>query len=158
MDSRLYSQSEGTLLGGTKCGDKMKRGFHFRNRQRGFTLMEMMIVISIMLILVGIAIPMYNQTIVRAREAVLRQDLFTLRSVINQYTDDKTKAPQSLDDLITAGYLKQIPADPFTRSNSSWQVQQEDVMQSIDQQEPGITDVHSGSDATSSDGTPYSEW
>jgi general secretion pathway protein G len=126
--------------------------------QRGFTLIEMMVVIAIMLILVGIAVPIYSHTIIRARESVLRQDLFTLRSVIDQYTDDKEKAPQSLDDLVTAGYLKQIPADPFTGSNSTWQVVQEDVLESLDQQEPGITDVHSGSNATSSEGTAYSQW
>ncbi len=127
-------------------------------RQRGFTLMEMLVVIAIMLILVSIAVPSYNRTIIRAHEAVLRQDLFTLRSVINQYTDDKEKAPQSLSDLVSEGYLKQIPVDPFTRSNTSWQVQQEEVLQSVDQQQPGITDVHSGSSRMSTEGTPYNEW
>ncbi len=127
-------------------------------RQRGFTLMEMLVVIAIMLILVSIAVPAYNRTIIRAHEAVLRQDLFTLRSVINQYTDDKEKAPQSLSDLVSEGYLKQIPVDPFTRSNTSWQVQQEEVLQSVDQQQPGITDVHSGSSRMSTEGTPYNEW
>ncbi|MBV8051482.1 MAG: prepilin-type N-terminal cleavage/methylation domain-containing protein, partial [Acidobacteriaceae bacterium] len=79
---------------------------------RGFTLIELMIVISIILILVSVALPAYNQSIVRARESVLKQNLFTLRSVISQYTLDKQKAPQSLDDLISAGYLKQLPVDP----------------------------------------------
>jgi general secretion pathway protein G len=129
-----------------------------KKSQLGFTIIEMMVVISIMLILVAIAVPIYNQSILHAREAVLRQDLFTLRSVINQYTDDKEKAPQSLEDLVTAGYLKQIPNDPFTNSNSAWVVEQEDVLQSVDQQEPGITDVHSGSSAIGSDGTAYSTW
>jgi general secretion pathway protein G len=127
-------------------------------RQRGFTLLEMVVVISIMLVLVSIAVPAYNRSIIRAREAVLRQDLFTLRSVINQYTDDKQKAPQSLDDLVTASYLKQIPVDPFTNSNGTWQVVQEDALMSVDQQEPGISDVHSGSDQLSSEGTAYSQW
>jgi general secretion pathway protein G len=127
-------------------------------RQHGFTLLEMMVVISIMLILISIAVPAYNRSIVHARESVLRQDLFTLRSVIDQYTEDRQKAPQSLTDLVTAGYLRQIPVDPMTNSNSSWQVVQEDVLQSVDQQEPGISDVHSGSNATSSDGSPYSDW
>jgi general secretion pathway protein G len=129
-----------------------------RRRQRGFTLMEMMVVISIMLILISIAVPAYNRSIIHARESVLRQDLFALRSVINQYTEDRQKAPQSLDDLVSAGYLRQIPVDPITNSNSTWQVVQEDVLQSVDQQEPGISDVHSGSNATSSDGSPYSDW
>ena len=130
----------------------MKKG------NRGFTLIEMLIVISIMLILISIAVPSYSRSVVNAREAVLRQDLFTMRSVINQYTEDKQKAPQSLDDLVSAGYLKQIPTDPFTRSNSSWQVTQEDTLMSIDQTETGISDVHSGANQASLDGTPYSEW
>ena len=129
-----------------------------RSASRGFTLIEMMVVMAIMLILIGIAVPIYNQSVLRARESVLRQDLFTLRSVIDQYTDDKEKAPQSLDDLVTAGYLKHIPVDPMTNSNSTWQVEQEDVLQSLNQQEPGISDVHSGSSATASDGTTYSQW
>ncbi len=129
-----------------------------RRGQRGFTLIELMIVISIILILVSIAAPIYSNAIVRAREAVLKDDLFTMRSVISQYTLDKQRAPQSLDDLVQAGYLKQIPVDPMTNARDSWTVDQEDVLLSVDQQQPGITDVHSGSTATSSDGTPYSSW
>ncbi len=129
-----------------------------RKPQRGFTLIELMVVISIILILISIAVPIYTQTILRSREAVLRQDLFTLRTCINQYTEDKQKAPQSLEDLVSAGYLKEIPKDPFTQSNSSWQVEQEDVLLSADQQEPGISDVRSGSNLVGSDGTTYSTW
>jgi general secretion pathway protein G len=126
---------------------------------RGFTIIELMIVISMIMILVSIAIPTYNQAILRAKEGVLRQNLFTLRSLISQYTLDKQKAPQALDDLITTGYLKQIPVDPFTGRSDSWTVDQEDVVLSMDQTgEPGITDVHSGSDQISSDGTAYSSW
>ncbi len=127
-------------------------------RQRGFTLIELMIVMSIILILVSIAVPLYQQSILRAREAVLRDDLFTMRQVIEQFTFDKNRAPQSLQDLVEAGYLKEIPTDPFTNSRDTWQVTQEDVMQSIDQTQPGITDVHSGATQTGSDGRPYSEW
>ncbi len=127
-------------------------------QQRGFTLIELMVVISIILILMSIAIPIYNQSIVKAREAVLRDDLYTLRSLIDQYTLDKQRAPQSLEDLVSAGYIKQIPADPFTNSRESWVVEQEDVALSVDQTQPGITDVHSGSNLTSSDGTAYSTW
>jgi len=126
-------------------------------RSRGFTLMELMIVISIMMILMAIAIPMYNQSILRARESVLRQDLFTLRQVIDQYTLDKQKAPQSLDDLKQAGYIRDIPVDPMT-GQANWEVAQEDVLMAADQQEPGISDVHSASGAISTDGTAYSSW
>jgi len=100
---------------------------------------------------------MYNQSIVQARESVLRSNLNTLRNVIQQYTLDKQKAPQSLDDLVTAGYLRQIPVDPMTKE-TNWEVVQEDVMMAVDQQEPGITDVHSASPGTSTDGTAYSTW
>ena len=126
-------------------------------RSRGFTLIEMMIVISLILILLSIAIPIYNRSILRAREAVLRQDLFSLRQVISQYTLDKQKAPQSLDDLVAAGYLRVIPPDPFT-GTANWTTDQEDTLMAVDQQEPGIVDVHSASSGAASDGTTYSSW
>jgi len=125
-------------------------------RSAGFTLLEMMIVIIIMGVLMSIALPIYNQSLVRSREAVLRQDLFTLRSLISQYTLDKQKAPQSLDDLVPA-YIKVVPKDPMT-NEANWETVQEDVLLSVDQQDPGITDVHSASSATASDGTAYSTW
>lgn len=128
-----------------------------RRKQRGFTIIELMIVMSIIVILLGIAIPNYRQSIIRARESVLKDDLFTMRSMIDQYTLDKQKAPQSLDDLVSAGYLKMIPKDP-TNNTTEWTVQQEDSLMAVDQQEPGIVDVHSTSNTTSSDGTPYSSW
>jgi general secretion pathway protein G len=129
-----------------------------RRNSRGFTLIELMVVMSIILILVSISVPIYNQSITRSKEAVLREDLYQLRQLINQYTLDKQKAPQSLEDLASAGYLKQIPIDPFTRSNTTWTVEQEDVLLSADQSEPGITDVHSGAALTGLDGTPYNTW
>jgi len=124
---------------------------------QGFTLIELMIVISMILILMSIALPLYNQSILRAKESVLRQDLFTLRSVISQFTLDKQRAPQSLEDLVQAGYLKQLPKDPST-GQPNWQVEQEDVLLAVDQQQPGISDVHSASNQIGSDGTAYSTW
>ena len=129
-----------------------------RNRSRGFTLIELMIVISLILILVSISIPAYNQSILRAKESVLLQNLFTLRSLISQYTLDKQKAPQSLEDLVQGGYIKQIPIDPFTGKNDTWTVDQEDYTLSVDQQDTGITDVHSGSSLISTTGNAYSSW
>ncbi|SRR5208282_692066 len=128
-----------------------------KRRASGFTLLEMMIVISIMIILISIAIPIYSQSVVRSREAVLRNDLFELRSLISQYTLDKQKAPQSLDDLVTAGYLKVIPKDPMT-NEANWEVVQEEVLLSVDQQDPGINDVKSASTNTGTDGTGYNTW
>ena len=126
--------------------------------QRGFTLIEMIIVIAIMGILMAVAVPIYQVHIRRANEAVLKEDLYTLRNAIDQYTQDKSKAPQDLNDLVSAGYLRAIPKDPFTNSNTTWQTVQEDTMIAIDQTQPGITDVHSGSNLNGTDGTAYSSW
>jgi len=130
-----------------------------RTRSRGFTLIELMIVMSLILILVSVALPAYHQSIIRARESVLKQNLFSLRSVISQYTLDKQKAPQALEDLVSGGYFKQIPNDPMTARNDTWTVEEEsDTIMTVDQKEPGIFDVHSGSQAVGSDGTAYNTW
>jgi general secretion pathway protein G len=126
-------------------------------RNRGFTLIELVVVISMILILLSIALPMYNQSVIRAREATLKQNLATLNKVIDQYTLDKQKAPQSLEDLVSAGYLKFIPND-ITGNKDTWVLEQEDSLKSIDQTQPGIVGVHSGSDQTAIDGTVYSSW
>ena len=125
----------------------------------GFTLIELMIVMTIILILISIAAPMYRTSIIRSKEAVLRDDLFTLRSVIDQYTLDKQEAPQSLHDLVDAGYLREMPVDPFTSSNETWVEDFESTTVTIaTQTTPGIVDVHSGSPLTSIAGEPYSSW
>ena len=126
--------------------------------QSGFTLIELMIVMSIIGILATLAIPSFMVAIKHAREAVLKEDLQTMRAAIDSYTMDKQKAPQSLDDLIQDGYLKSIPEDPMTHSKDSWVTDTSDAMYSLDETEPGINDVHSGSDAMGSDGQPYSSW
>lgn len=134
-------------------------GARGRARQAaGFTLIELMIVIGIILILISFAVPNYQQSIIRAREAVLRQDLYSLRESIEQFTEDKLRGPQALDELVSANYMKQLPLDPFTNSRTSWQVEQGDILLSIDQNEPGITDVHSGATGVGSDGTAYNSW
>ena len=126
--------------------------------QSGFTLIELMIVMAIIGILATMAIPSFVVAVKHAREAVLKEDLQTMRTAIDSYTMDKQKAPQSLDDLIQDGYLKTIPEDPMTHSKDTWVTDTSDAMYSLDETEPGIDDVHSGSDATGSDGQPYSSW
>lgn len=135
------------------------RPFRTRSqRERGFTLIELVIVMTIIGLLAAIAVPMYVQSVRHAREAVLREDLRTLRSAIDSYTVDKQKAPQSLDDLVEGGYIKSMPVDPFTHRSDTWVPGQDDTLQSIDQTEPGISDVHSGAQEVGSDGTAYSSW
>ncbi len=126
-------------------------------RAGGFTLIELIVVMSVIVILLSIAVPTYSRSILAARERSLRSDLTLLRSAISKYTLDKQKGPQSLDDLRTAKYIDKIPDDPMTHE-PNWEVVQEDVLMSVDQQEPGIIDVHSASNNTATDGTAYSSW
>jgi general secretion pathway protein G len=121
--------------------------------------MEIMVVLVLILILASFAMPSYHAAIIHAREAVLRDDLFTMRKMIDEYTIDKQKPPSTLDDLVDGGYLRGgIPVDPFTESNQTWKTDTEDVPISPDQATSGIVDVHSGSEETALDGTPYSSW
>jgi general secretion pathway protein G len=129
-----------------------------RSGRRGFTLIEIMIVMTIISIIVSIAVPLYQKSLLRAKESVLKQNLFTLRTMIDEYTYDKQKAPQTLQELVTEGYLRQVPLDPMTGSNNTWRTIMEESGSGTSQTEPGIFDVRSGSDKTSLEGTPYSDW
>jgi len=122
----------------------------------GFTLLELMIVISIIIILAVVVLPQYNKTITHARETTLRDDLFEMRKMVDQYAADKGKLPQSLDDLVSAGYIREVPVDPFT-DQKDWNVTTGDDPNSAEGGQ-GITDVHSASTETSTEGTPYSSW
>ncbi len=127
-------------------------------RRFGFTLIELMIVMAIIAVLMSVALPIYNRSITRSKESVLKNNLFTLRTVIDEYTYDKQKAPQTLEDLVTDGYLRQVPIDPMTGNSDSWKLIMEDASNTVDQSQPGIWDVRSGAEGTSLEGTPYSEW
>jgi len=131
--------------------------FAIRNSQScGFTLLELMIVISIIIILASVALPQYQKTIMHARETVLRDDLFKMRSLIDQYAADKGKLPQSLDELVSSGYMRELPKDPITDAKDWTVVTGEDPYST--EGASGVTDVHSSSGDTSTEGTPYSEW
>ena len=124
--------------------------------QRGFTLIELLIVISMMLIMLSFAIPMYKQSIVMAKETVLKDDLFTLRRVIDEFTYDRKRAPQSLDELVQTGYLKRIPPDPITNESNWDPIMETDVFS--EGVEIGIADIHSSSNQISTESTAYSTW
>lgn len=136
----------------TMQAKKAKRG------EKGFTLVELMVVMLIISVLAAVAIPAFIASIKSAREAVLKEDLHVMRQAIDSYTMDKEKGPQGLDDLVQAGYLKEIPVDPMTHSSTTWVTATSDVLESVDQSDPGINDVHSGSDEVGANGQPYSSW
>ena len=126
---------------------------------RGLSLLEMMAVVSLILILATISMPIYRSIIVHAHEAVLREDLFTMRAQIDRFTHDNERAPASLEELVAKGYMGSIPTDPFTGSNQTWQVQTETASIALDNSAPaGVTDVHSGSEDVALDGTAYASW
>jgi len=135
-----------------------KQSVRIGRRAAGFTLIELMIVMAIIVILVGMAVPFYQKSIQRAKETVLHSNLSAIRNAIDEYSYDKQKAPQSLRDLVTEGYLHDVPKDPVTGSNDTWKIIMEDAGQAVSSSEPGIFDIRSGSSLKSLDGTTYSDW
>ena len=130
-----------------------------RQETRGFTFIEMMVVVTVIVVLISMAIPMYNRAMIRSKESVLASNLFTLRTVIQHYSYDKARAPHSLQDLVSEGYLRSVPVDPMTGTNQTWQTVMEPPGSGVDQSNPGIFDVKSGSEKTSPlEGTNYSDW
>lgn len=124
----------------------------------GFTLIELIIVTALVVILASVAMVQYQNSVVRAREAVLKEDLFRLRDAIDQYYADKNKWPQTLQDLVSDGYVREVPKDPITDSAESWQTVPAEATPGSNSAEPGIFDVKSGSDKMALDGSPYAEW
>ena len=145
---------DGTPLQHLNCTKSAVGGGH----PVGFSLLEMMMVVTVILIVASIAQPIYHTAVMRAREAVLTDDLYTLRYLIDRFTADNGRSPAHLDETVEKGYLGRLPADPFTGSNETWQEVQEKAPPSPTQKYLGIEDVHSGSDDFSLEGTPYSSW
>ena len=130
----------------------------YRGGDRGFTLIELLIVISLVVILATISLATYRNSVQRGREAVLREDLFRMRDAIDQYFADKGKYPATLEDLVSAGYLRAVPVDPMTQSATTWQTVQAEPDPANLTAEPGVYNVKSGSEGQSLDGSNFSEW
>jgi general secretion pathway protein G len=129
-----------------------------RRRERGFTIIELLVVISIIMILATMGMTQYRQSVVYSREGVLKEDLFRMRDAIDQYYADKGSYPGTLEALVSDGYVRKVPDDPFTKSNSTWQTVPAEPDPNNPTAEAGVYDVKSGSDATALDGTKYAEW
>jgi general secretion pathway protein G len=145
-------------LGIQTGSQEMENASRSRALRRGYTLIELIIVMAIISVLVSIAVPLYQKSLQRTKETLLKNNLFTLRTVIDEYTFDKQKAPQTLQDLVSEGYLRSVPLDPITGTDQSWRLIMEDALSMVNQTQPGIFDIRSGSDLKSLEGTPYSEW
>ena len=137
-----------------RCGDRAAGD----RSESGFTLIELLVVASILIVLAGIGLVQYKNSKTRASEAVLKQDLFNLRDALDQYYADKGMWPGTLDELVSSGYIRRVPDDPFTLSSSTWQITQSEPDPTNPTAAPGVHDVKSGSDGTALDGTKYSDW
>jgi general secretion pathway protein G len=138
----------------TQTGNRHTGG---RGLSRGYTLLELIIVMAVISVLISMAVPLYQKSIMRTKETLLKNNLFTIRTQIDEYTLDKQKAPQTLQDLVNDGYLRAVPIDPITGTDR-WRIIMEDALTMVDQTQPGIFDIRSSSDLKSLEGTPYSEW
>ena len=134
------------------------RSARWVRRTAGFTMIELLIVISIIVVLASMGMTQYRNSVIRAREAVLKEDLFRMRDAIDQYYADRNKYPSSLDDLVSDGYMREVPIDPMTQSKDSWQPVNAEANVNDATAEPGIYDVKSGSDQSALDGTRYADW
>jgi general secretion pathway protein G len=137
---------------------RIARGWRGRRAEAGFTLIELMVVVALISVLAGMGVVQYRNSVMRTKEAVLREDLFRMRDAIDQYYADKAKYPASLDALVSEGYLRQVPKDPITNSSDSWQSVPSEPDPGNPAAEAGVFDVKSGADGTSIDGSRYSEW
>jgi general secretion pathway protein G len=141
----------------TMTGRKQAQGSGLK-AQGGFTLIELLIVVTLIIVLAGIGLATYTTSITRAKEATLKEDLFRLNDALDQYNADKGHYPTDLAALVTEGYVRKIPEDPFTKSADTWQTEMSDADPSNSSAVPGVQTVKSGAQGTSLDGTPYSEW
>jgi general secretion pathway protein G len=134
------------------------RFVEIRRGDGGWTIIELLIVVSLIVLLAGMGMVQYRNSVQRAREAVLKEDLFRMRDAIDQYYADKNKYPSGLEDLVSDGYLREIPEDPMTRSKDTWQTENAEPDANNPATSPGIVNVHSGSDQTALDGSRYADW
>jgi general secretion pathway protein G len=132
--------------------------YQIRELDSGFTMIELLVVVSLIVILATMGMSQYRTSVIHAREAVLKEDLFRMRDAIDQYYADKNQYPSTLEALVSDGYMRQVPEDPFTKSNSTWQTVPAEPDPSNPTAEPGVYNIHSGSDANAIDGTKYAEW
>ena len=132
--------------------------YSLRIVEPGFTMIELLVVVSLIIILATMGMAQYRTSVIHAREAVLKEDLFRMRDAIDQYYADKGQYPSTLDALVSDGYMRKVPEDPFTKSTSTWQTVPAEPDPNNPTAEPGVYDIKSGSDATALDGTKYSDW